>query len=149
MKIDGVHRKQNPLGCATPEQSTKALRKRGKNLDRRRSSHCINVKFFKICHSCRQWFANFSGLRPTLDYYKFLRPTVRCITRCMRTISLFSVLSDDFFDVHTNIRKLLDNCSLFRNLVLIPIIAINPILHMYEVVKESSTFNAAVERVGY
>ncbi|KRY26020.1 hypothetical protein T01_2606, partial [Trichinella spiralis] len=110
MKIDGVHRKQNPLGCATPEQSTKALRKRGKNLDRR-----------------RQWFANFSGLRPTLDYYKFLRPTVRCITR----------------------RKLLDNCSLFRNLVLIPIIAINPILHMYEVVKESSTFNAAVERVGY
>ncbi|KRY26066.1 hypothetical protein T01_4438, partial [Trichinella spiralis] len=132
MKIDGVHRKQNPLGCATPEQSTKALRKRGKNLDRR-----------------RQWFANFSGLRPTLDYYKFLRPTVRCIMRCMRTISLFSVLSDDFFDVHTNIRKLLDNCSLFRNLVLIPIIAINPILHMYEVVKESSTFNAAVERVGY
>ncbi|KRY25996.1 hypothetical protein T01_14022, partial [Trichinella spiralis] len=127
MKIDGVHRKQNPLGCATPEQSTKALRKRGKNLDRRRSSHCINVKFFKICHSCRQWFANFSGLRPTLDYYKFLRPTVRCITR----------------------RKLLDNCSLFRNLVLIPIIAINPISHMYEVVKESSTFNAAVERVGY
>ncbi|KRY26075.1 hypothetical protein T01_8564, partial [Trichinella spiralis] len=99
MKIDGVHRKQNPLGCATPEQSTKALRKRGKNLDRR-----------------RQWFANFSGLRPTLDYYK---------------------------------RKMLDNCSLFRNLVLIPIIAINPILHMYEVVKESSTFNAAVERVGY
>ncbi|KRY27475.1 hypothetical protein T01_15233 [Trichinella spiralis] len=61
-----------------------------------------NVKFFKICHSCRQWFANFSGLRPTLDYYKFLRPTVRCITRCMRTISLFSVLTDDFFDVHTN-----------------------------------------------
>ncbi|KRY04354.1 hypothetical protein T12_5602 [Trichinella patagoniensis] len=29
-------------------------------------------------------------------------------------------------------RKLLDNCSLFHNLVLIPIIAENPISHMYE-----------------
>ncbi|KRZ64992.1 hypothetical protein T08_4868 [Trichinella sp. T8] len=31
-----------------------------------------------------------------------------------------------------NGRKLLDNCSLFHNLVLIPIIAENPISHMYE-----------------
>ncbi|KRZ90616.1 Aminopeptidase N [Trichinella sp. T8] len=36
--------------------------------------------------------------------------------------------------VYTKIirRKLLDNCSLFHNLVLIPIIAENPISHMYE-----------------
>ncbi|KRX59643.1 hypothetical protein T09_7475 [Trichinella sp. T9] len=27
---------------------------------------------------------------------------VRCIMRCMRTMGLFSVLTDDFFDVHTN-----------------------------------------------
>ncbi|KRX29882.1 hypothetical protein T06_3057 [Trichinella sp. T6] len=40
--------------------------------------------------------------------------------------------------MHNAVRKLLDNCSLFHNLVLIPIIAENPISYMYEVVKKAA-----------
>ncbi|KRY64566.1 hypothetical protein T4A_13669 [Trichinella pseudospiralis] len=40
------------------------------------------------------WFSNFSGLRSTVG-------CVKCIMRCMQTMGLFSVLTDDF-DAHTN-----------------------------------------------
>ncbi|XP_003375721.1 conserved hypothetical protein [Trichinella spiralis] len=33
--------------------------------------------------------------------------------RCMRTVGLFSVLTDDFFDMHTNTYKLINSPSAF------------------------------------
>ncbi|KRZ82184.1 hypothetical protein T08_6562 [Trichinella sp. T8] len=41
-------------------------------------------------------------------------------------------------NMHNGVRKLLDNCSLFHNLVLIPMITERPISHMYEVGKKSA-----------
>ncbi|KRY23998.1 Zinc finger BED domain-containing protein 5 [Trichinella patagoniensis] len=58
MKIDGVHRKQNPLGCATPQQFTKAFRNRGENLDRRWLSHCIRNMLGRI-YELREAVAEF------------------------------------------------------------------------------------------
>ncbi|KRZ48243.1 Retrovirus-related Pol polyprotein from transposon 17.6 [Trichinella nativa] len=66
--------------------------------------------------------------------------------RCMPTMGLFSV-STNASSTSTLIcvsfrRKLFDNCSLFHNLVLIPIIAENPISHMYGISERTVVLRA-------
>ncbi|KRZ50827.1 hypothetical protein T02_798 [Trichinella nativa] len=85
----------------------------------------------------KQWFSNFSGLRPSFENGNSSRLAMQILNGktgvCEKWACFLFPLMTSLTSTLTCIsfrRKMLDNCCLLRNLLLIPIIAENPILNI-------------------